>query len=106
MEKKYIKDISQVSETSSGVKVRILSNLKTDLNAVQNIVESCANGSCNCMKPEVKEKVTGMEFIQNDDEAYIQIQGNVSVEEINETMERSQKEINSAECCSIPNESR
>ena len=105
MEKKHIKDISKVGKASDGVKVEITSHLESDLLAVQNIVESCATGACDCMKPEVKKKVTGMEFIKDTEGAAIHIRGNISVEEIKETMERSQKEIDSSGCCSISSES-
>ncbi|MDH5655644.1 MAG: hypothetical protein OEZ34_07035 [Spirochaetia bacterium] len=104
MEKKHIKDISKVGKAPDGVKVDITSHLESDLLAVQNIVESCATGACDCMKPEVKQKVTGMEFIRGQDGASIHIRGNISVEEIQETMDRSQKEINSSDCCSITDE--
>ena len=102
MEKKHIKDISEVSKSQDGVKVEITSNLESDLLAVQSIVESCATGACDCMKPEVKQKVTGMEFVRENGAASIRIKGDITVGEIRETMERSQKEIDSSGCCSIP----
>ena len=101
MEKTHIKDISKITEAVDGVKVDILSTKESDLAAIQQIVDSCAAGACDCMKPEIKEKVTETAFIRNKTGASIHIKGNISVTEIKETMENSQQEKNSTGCCQI-----
>lgn len=101
MSKKHITDISKIDKASDGVKIKITSTLESDLLAVENMVESCATGACDCMKPEVKQKVTAMDFVRNSEGGAIHIRGDISVEEIKETMERSQKEMDSSACCSV-----
>ena len=97
-EKKTIKDISFVKKTADGVLIEITSRKDSDLKAVQGMVENCATGACDCMKPETKEKVEGMEFKTVEGKSGIYIKGNLSVEEIHETMDRSTKEVG---CCTI-----
>ncbi len=104
MGNKRIQDIGKIDKAPDGVKIIIASKQESDLLAVQSMVESCSAGTCNCMKSEVKEKVTGMEFVRNRQGASIHIHGGISVEEIRETMERSQNEMNSGQCSSISND--
>ena len=98
--KKTIKDISFVKKSDDGVKIEINSSQKADLDAVQGMVENCATGACDCMKPETKEKVQGMEFRTVEGKSAIYIKGDISVEEIHETMDRSSKDLSG--CCDIP----
>jgi len=99
-EKMTIRDISSVKKSQNGVTIEITSKEETHLKAVREMVESCAAGACDCMKPEVKKKVTGMEFKTTDGKSAIHISGDISIEEIHETMDRSEKEIDSS-CCSL-----
>ena len=96
--KKTIKDISLVKKTTEGVMIEITSRDEMDLKAVQGMVESCATGACDCMKPETKVKVKGMEFKTVQGQSAIYINGDLSVAEIHETMDRSTKEVG---CCTI-----
>ena len=103
MSNKHIKEFSSVKKTESGIAIEIHSQNKDELQAVQGMVENCAQGKCDCMKPEVKEKVEGMEFKTLDGVSAIHIKGNISIAEIQETMDRSN--MDKTGCCSTQAES-
>lgn len=94
---KHISEISEIKKTEEGVRVEITSQEKGVDEAVQAMVENCRQGTCNCMNPEMKERISGMEFQKIEGRAAIAIQGKISVEEIKEAMERSKVEV----CCTI-----
>lgn len=89
-ETRTIKDVSEVKKSAEGVLVNITA---ADVKAenIENIITSCQTGQCDCMSPDVKAKITGMEFINADGKLGIAIKGDISEAEIKEAMEKSVK---------------
>lgn len=94
---KHITEVSEVKKTEGGVRIEITSTEKQVESAVQTMVENCRQGACDCMSPEMKQRITGMEFQKIGGQAAIAITGNISVEEIKGAMERSRVDL----CCTI-----
>lgn len=91
-ETRTMKDVSEVKKSAEGVLVNITA---PDVKAenIENIIISCQTGQCDCIAPEVKAKITGMEFINSDGKLGISIKGDVSEAEIKEAMEKSVKQV-------------
>lgn len=91
-ETRTMKDVSEIKKSVEGVLVNITA---PDVKAenIENIITSCQTGQCDCMSPEVKQKITGMEFINVDGKLGIAIKGDISESEIKEAMEKSVKNI-------------
>lgn len=87
-----MKDVSEVKKSAEGVLVNITA---ADVKAenIENIITSCQTGACDCMSPEVKSKITGMEFINANGKLGIAIKGDISESEIKEAMEKSVKQV-------------
>lgn len=87
-----MKDVSEVKKSADGVLVNITAaDVKPE--NVENIIMSCQTGQCDCMSPEMKKRITGMEFINADGRLAISIKGDVSEAEIKESMDRSSKKV-------------
>lgn len=89
MEKKRLKDVSQVVETQEGVKIEIKESV--NLEGIKEIVDNCKTGKCDCMSQEVKAKVSFMDFRVENGKPVIEIKGDVKEEDIRQALEKSQK---------------
>lgn len=84
-----------VFKTNDGVKISF-----TGAVAKQNIVqmvENCATGSCECMSDETKKKITNMEVSGKDGNVALNLCGDISKEEIESALAKSEVLNNS--CC-------
>jgi hypothetical protein len=87
-----MKDVSEIKKSAEGVLVNITA---PDVKAenIENIITSCQTGQCDCMSPDVKKKITGMEFINANGKLGIAIKGDISEAEIKEAMNNSVKKV-------------
>jgi len=76
-----------VSKTNSGVKINFLGEVEK--NNIVQMVQNCATGQCECMSDETKAKVKEMKVEGNDGNVELNLEGEVSVEEIQEALSRS-----------------
>ena len=91
MEKKKLKEISQIVETEEGIKIQVQENV--NIEDVKEIVDNCKTGKCDCMSQEIKAKVSFMDFRVENGKPVIEIRGDVKEEDISQAMEKSQKYI-------------
>jgi hypothetical protein len=87
MEGKKLKDVSEVKQTQEGVKIDIVEDV--DPSKVEQIVENCKAGRCECMSDEMKAKVSFMNFKKENGKLSIEIKGNVTKDDIKASMEKS-----------------
>jgi hypothetical protein len=92
MEKRTIKDVSEVKKTKEGVVIEVKDNT-VEAEKVKEIVENCQTGKCDCMPESVKQKVQFIDFKAENGKVAIEIKGDLTEEEIKEAMSRSQKEL-------------
>ena len=76
-----------VSKTNSGVKINFLGEVEKRY--IVKMVENCATGQCECMSDETKAKVKDMKVEGSDGNVELKLEGEVSVEEIQEALSRS-----------------
>jgi len=76
-----------VSKTNNGVKINFLGEVEK--NNIVQMVQNCATGQCECMSDETKAKVKEMKVEGNDGNVELNLEGEVSVEEIQEALSRS-----------------
>ena len=77
-----------VFKTGNGVKINF-----TGAVAKQNIVtmvENCSTGACECMSDETKAKITNMQVEGQDGNVELNLDGDVSIEEIQSALAKSQ----------------
>ncbi|WP_028949898.1 hypothetical protein [Sulfurihydrogenibium subterraneum] len=91
MEKKKLKEISQIVETEEGIKIQVQENV--NIEDVKEIVDNCKTGKCDCMSQEIKAKISFMNFRVENGKPVIEIRGDVKEEDISQAMEKSQKFI-------------
>jgi len=87
MEGKKLKDVSEVKQTQEGVKIDIVEDV--DPSKVEQIVENCKAGRCECMSDEMKAKVSFMDFKKENGKLSIEIKGDLTEEDIKASMEKS-----------------
>ncbi len=76
-----------VSKTQSGVKIHFTGGVQKQ--NIVKMVENCATGQCECMSDETKAKVKNMKVEGSDGNVELNLEGGVSVEEIEAALERS-----------------
>ncbi len=91
-ETRTIKDVSEVKKSVEGVLVNITA-ADVKVEKLEEIVMNCQTGACDCMSPEIKQKITGMEITNADGKLGLAIKGDVSAADIAEAMARSVKKI-------------
>ena len=89
MEKKRLKDVSQVVETQEGAKIEVKESVNVE--GVKEIVDNCKTGKCDCMSQEIKAKVSFMDFRVENGKPVIEIKGDIKEEDIRQALEKSQK---------------
>lgn len=87
-----IKDVSEVKKSSEGVLVNITA-ADVRVEKLEEMVVSCQTGACDCMSPEIKQKITGMEITNTDGKLSLSIKGDVSEADIAEAMAKSVRKI-------------
>lgn len=80
-----------VQTTQNGVKIDF-KNVK--LETITTMVQNCAEGKCECMSDETKQKIQNMQVIGQDGKVELHLEGEVSKEEIEAALQRS-KVLNS-----------
>jgi len=77
----------EVFKTGAGVKINF-----TDGAMKQNIVtmvENCATGQCECMSDDTKAKIKDMKVTGTDGDVALDLEGDVSVQEIQAALAKS-----------------
>jgi cytochrome c len=87
MEGKKIKDVSELKQTKDGVVIEIKEDV--DPQKIEQIVENCKAGKCECMSAEMKAKVSFMDFKNENGKLSIELKGDISKEDIETSMEKS-----------------
>ncbi len=85
MEKKVLK-------TTSGVKINFVGAVEKQ--KIVTMVQNCSTGKCECMSDDTKAKITNMEVSGADGDVKLELEGDISAQEIQEALEKS-KVINS-----------
>lgn len=91
-EGKRLAEISEVREKEDGVIVQVVEE-SVSIAKVEEIVENCKTGRCDCMTESTKQKVEFIQVKLVDNKPAIEIKGKVSKEEIEEALSRSKKII-------------
>jgi hypothetical protein len=86
MESKSLKDIAKIKESIDGVNIEITEHV--DENKIENMLNACKTGQCDCMSADMKNKITSMYLKKENGKLNIVIVGNVSKEDIKASMER------------------
>lgn len=89
-------DQAQLEKTGDGVVVNLPAESPEQKQEIRQMVDNCAAGTCGCMTPEVKSKVRGMEVREDSQKRTIHITGDISLEEMRQTLIRGSREGN---CC-------
>jgi len=76
-----------VSKTNRGIKINFLGEVEK--RNIVKMVENCATGQCECMSDETKAKVKDMKVEGSDGNVELNLEGEVSIEEIEEALSRS-----------------
>ena len=85
MESKSLKDIAKIKEFANGVNIEITEHV--DENKIENMLNACKTGQCDCMSTDMKNKITSMYLKKENGKLNIVIVGNVSKEDIKTSME-------------------
>lgn len=91
-EGKRLAEISEVREKEDGVIVQVVEE-SVSIAQVEEIVENCKTGRCDCMTESTKQKVEFIQVKLVDNKPAIEIKGKVSKEEIEEALSRCKKII-------------
>ena len=86
MESKSLKDIAKIKESTEGVNIEITEHV--DENKIENILNACKTGQCDCMNTDMKNKIIPMYLKKENGKLSIVIVDNVSKEDIKTSMER------------------
>ncbi len=81
-----------ISKTESGVKINFFGAVEKQ--NIVSMVQNCANGQCDCMSDDTKAKITGMKVDGEDGNVELNIEGDISTEDIEAAMAKS-KVLNS-----------
>lgn len=87
-----MKDVSEVSKVAGGVRIRITDETvkKED---VQEIVDNCKHGRCECMSDVAKAKVQAMDVKDEGGKISIDMIGDLSAEDVHQALARSKKKV-------------
>lgn len=90
MEGKRLVDVSQVKQDKDGVVVQVVDE-GIALEKVEEIVNNCKTGQCDCMSEATKQKVEFIHVKLIGGKPAIEIKGDVSKQEIEEAISKSKK---------------
>ena len=81
-----------VLKTTDGVKINFLGSVQKQ--NIVTMVQNCSTGQCECMSDDTKAKIKDMKVDGSDGNVELSLEGDISVEEIQEALAKS-KVINS-----------
>ncbi|NPA66511.1 MAG: hypothetical protein GXO11_06480 [Epsilonproteobacteria bacterium] len=76
-----------VQKTQDGVSIDFSGAIAKE--TVFTMVQNCAEGKCECMSDETKQKVTDMVVSGEDGSVNLELKGEITQEEIEEALKRS-----------------
>jgi len=76
-----------VTTTNKGVKISFKGAVEK--NQILTMVQNCSTGQCECMSDETKKKISDMRVEGEDGDVELNLEGDVSEEEIKEALKRS-----------------
>ena len=76
-----------VFKTDAGVKINFLGEVQKQ--NIVTMVQNCSTGQCECMSDETKTKIKDMKVSGEDGNVELQLEGDVSVEEIQNALAKS-----------------
>jgi hypothetical protein len=79
--------LKNVTKTSNGVKINFLG--KVEKQNIVSMVQNCSTGACECMSDETKSKITNMQVEGQDGNVELQLDGDVSIQEIQDALAKS-----------------
>ena len=77
----------QVFKTGNGVKINFTGGVVKQ--NIVTMVENCATGQCECMSDDTKAKIKDMKVSGTDGDVKLDLEGDVSVEEIQAALAKS-----------------
>ena len=77
----------KVFKTGSGVKIYFTGAVAKQI--FVTMVENCSTGACECMSDETKSKITNMQVEGQDGNVELQLDGDVSIQEIQDALAKS-----------------
>ena len=77
----------QVFKTGNGVKINFTGGVVKQ--NIVTMVENCATGQCECMSDNTKAKIKDMKVSGTDGDVKLDLEGDVSVEEIQAALAKS-----------------
>ena len=83
--KRTMNDVSTIKKVNDGVLIEV-TETAVDPAKVEQVITNCKEGKCECMRPEVKSKVSDMVFVNDNGKISISIKGTVSEAEIKEAL--------------------
>lgn len=87
---KRLFEVSKVERTEDGVVVRVVEE-GVMKEKIEEIVNNCKTGQCSCISEETKRKVSSIDVKILGGKPAIEIRGDVSKEEIEEAVLKSDK---------------
>ena len=76
-----------VTKTNSGVKINFVGSVVKQ--NIVTMVQNCATGQCECMSDTTKSKIKNMEVSGEDGDVKLQLEGDISTQEIEEALAKS-----------------
>jgi len=76
-----------VTTTNKGVKINFKGAIEK--NQILTMVQNCSTGQCECMSDETKKRISDMKVEGKDGDVELNLEGDVSKEEIEEALKRS-----------------
>jgi len=77
----------KVSKTENGVKINFLG--KAEKQNIVSMVQNCSTGKCECMSDSTKAKIKDMKVDGVDGDVELNLEGDVSVDEIHAALKKS-----------------
>ncbi len=77
----------EVSKTNNGVKINFLGEVQKE--NIVTMVQNCSTGKCECMSDDTKAKIKDMQVHGEDGDVNLSLEGDISVDEINEALAKS-----------------
>jgi hypothetical protein len=77
----------RVFKTGNGVKINFTGGVEKQ--NIVRMVENCSTGKCECMSDDTKEKIKDMKVSGADGDVALDLEGNISVEEIQAALAKS-----------------
>ena len=77
----------KVFKTGDGVKINFMGQVQKQ--NIVTMVQNCSTGQCECMSDDTKAKIKDMKVSGEDGDVALNLEGDISVEEIQEALEKS-----------------